>query len=93
MSDDSLLDSPMKRIKLNNGKESPVDNNNKEQHTFDVLDSLIVSKHNYDQCSGPAEKVAAFDMDWTLIRVKSGGKFAKNAYDWAWWHESVPAKL
>lgn len=32
-------------------------------------------------------------MDWTLIRVKSGAKFAKNAYDWAWWHESVPAKL
>lgn len=32
-------------------------------------------------------------MDWTLIRVKSGATFAKNAYDWSWWNECVPKKL
>lgn len=32
-------------------------------------------------------------MDDTLIRVKSGAKFAKNAEDWIFWHESVPKKM
>ena len=27
-------------------------------------------------------KLAGFDMDWTLIRTKSGAKFPKSAYDW-----------
>lgn len=38
-------------------------------------------------------KVAAFDMDSTLINVKSGAKFARNHEDWVWWHETVPRKL
>lgn len=32
-------------------------------------------------------------MDDTLIRVKSGAKFAKNAEDWIFWHQSVPKKM
>jgi bifunctional polynucleotide phosphatase/kinase len=32
-------------------------------------------------------------MDDTIIRVKSGAKFAKNANDWIFWHESVPKKM
>jgi hypothetical protein len=28
-------------------------------------------------------------MDDTLIHVKSGAKFAKNASDWAFWNEKV----
>jgi bifunctional polynucleotide phosphatase/kinase len=32
-------------------------------------------------------------MDDTIIRVKSGAKFAKNATDWIFWHESVPKKM
>ncbi len=28
-------------------------------------------------------------MDDTIIRVKSGAKFPKNADDWIFWHESV----
>ncbi|CAF3894858.1 unnamed protein product [Rotaria sordida] len=38
-------------------------------------------------------KIASFDMDSTLISVKSGAKFAKNHADWIWWHETVPKKL
>ncbi|CAF1149614.1 unnamed protein product [Rotaria magnacalcarata] len=38
-------------------------------------------------------KIAAFDMDSTLINVKSGAKFAKNHADWVWWHQTVPKKL
>lgn len=32
-------------------------------------------------------------MDDTLLRVKSGAKFAKNADDWIFWHECVPKKM
>ncbi|KAG0652282.1 bifunctional polynucleotide phosphatase kinase [Hyphodiscus hymeniophilus] len=35
-------------------------------------------------------KVAAFDFDSTLITTKSGKKFASDAQDWKWWHQSVP---
>jgi bifunctional polynucleotide phosphatase/kinase len=45
-----------------------------------------------DQLPG-CSKIAAFDMDSTLINVKSGAKFARNHEDWVWWHETVPKKL
>ncbi|OQR87617.1 bifunctional polynucleotide phosphatase/kinase [Achlya hypogyna] len=38
-------------------------------------------------------KIAAFDMDSTLITTKSGKTFAVNDDDWKLWHESVPTKL
>lgn len=28
-------------------------------------------------------------MDDTLIKTKSGAKFAKDAKDWQWWHPDV----
>lgn len=28
-------------------------------------------------------------MDDTLIKTKSGAKFAKDATDWKWWHDSI----
>eukprot|EP01091_Cochliopodium_minus_P020133 TRINITY_DN869_c2_g1_i1.p1 TRINITY_DN869_c2_g1~~TRINITY_DN869_c2_g1_i1.p1 ORF type:complete len:412 (+),score=131.78 TRINITY_DN869_c2_g1_i1:64-1299(+) len=38
-------------------------------------------------------KIASFDMDSTLISVKSSSKFPKNRDDWEFWDESVPQKL
>jgi len=38
-------------------------------------------------------KIAAFDMDGTLIKTKSGRLHPINRGDWLWWHESVPKKL
>lgn len=38
-------------------------------------------------------KLAGFDMDWTVIRTKSGKKFPTYAGDWMWWHSTVPTKL
>jgi bifunctional polynucleotide phosphatase/kinase len=32
-------------------------------------------------------------MDDTIVRVKSGAKFATNAEDWIFWHECVPKKM
>ncbi|KAI8145050.1 polynucleotide kinase 3 phosphatase-domain-containing protein [Fennellomyces sp. T-0311] len=36
------------------------------------------------------DKVAAFDMDGTLIKTRSGKVYAKDSGDWQWWHTSVP---
>lgn len=33
-------------------------------------------------------KVAAFDLDGTLIKPNSGAAFAKDATDWKWWGEA-----
>ncbi len=38
-------------------------------------------------------QVAAFDLDGTLIRTKSGKKFPLSTADWTWWHPCVPEKL
>jgi len=38
-------------------------------------------------------KVAAFDLDTTLIVTASGRVFAKDDNDWKWFHTSVPSKL
>ncbi|KAG8755678.1 hypothetical protein FRC14_003769 [Serendipita sp. 396] len=38
-------------------------------------------------------KVAAFDLDGTLIRTKNNFPFPSGAKDWKWWHANVPSKL
>lgn len=38
-------------------------------------------------------KIAAFDLDSTLISTSSGKKHASSGTDWKWWHNSVPTKL
>lgn len=38
-------------------------------------------------------KIAAFDLDDTIIKTKSGKKFSLGPDDWQWWHASVPGKL
>ncbi|KAI5477406.1 hypothetical protein MNV49_006397 [Pseudohyphozyma bogoriensis] len=34
-------------------------------------------------------KLAAYDLDGTLIRTKSGDDFPKDAKDWVWWNDKV----
>ena len=38
-------------------------------------------------------KVAAFDLDSTLIIPASGKKHASDANDWKWWNASVPSRV
>ena len=38
-------------------------------------------------------KIAAFDLDDTLIKALPGNKWVKSATSWQWWHASVPTKL
>jgi bifunctional polynucleotide phosphatase/kinase len=40
-----------------------------------------------------SSKIAAFDMDDTLIRPKSKAKFPKSRADWQWCGEYIPKKL
>jgi bifunctional polynucleotide phosphatase/kinase len=38
-------------------------------------------------------RIAAFDLDDTIIATASGNRFAKDKNDWKWWHACVPAKV
>ncbi|KAJ5142000.1 hypothetical protein N7526_002995 [Penicillium atrosanguineum] len=59
--------------------------------------SLIIGKYtpeNYTQdLSEKDRKIAAFDLDSTLIKTKSGNTFPRSATDWQWWNTVVPGKL
>ncbi|KAF9134311.1 hypothetical protein BGW39_007480 [Mortierella sp. 14UC] len=44
-------------------------------------------------CPKAGSKVAAFDLDSTLIKVNGKHKWPKNADDWVWWAAGVPAHL
>ena len=41
----------------------------------------------------PSDKIAAFDIDFTIIRPKSGKKFSEDKNDWMFLFDEVPKKL
>ncbi|KAI5474580.1 bifunctional polynucleotide phosphatase/kinase [Pseudohyphozyma bogoriensis] len=41
----------------------------------------------------PSSRVAAFDLDGTIIVPASGKKFPRDENDWRWWDNKVPKKL
>ncbi|KAL7623625.1 DNA kinase/phosphatase Pnk1 [Parahypoxylon ruwenzoriense] len=42
---------------------------------------------------GKRRKIAAFDLDSTLITTVSGRKYGVGPSDWKWWDPSVPSRL
>ncbi|KAJ5709949.1 Polynucleotide kinase 3 phosphatase [Penicillium malachiteum] len=58
---------------------------------------LVVGKYTPQKTSDTTaeknRKIAAFDMDSTLIKTRSGNTFPRSADDWQWWDGSVAAKL
>ncbi|EON95684.1 putative bifunctional polynucleotide phosphatase kinase protein [Phaeoacremonium minimum UCRPA7] len=46
-----------------------------------------------DTSATKRRRIAAFDLDSTLITSASGKKHADSPTDWKWWDMSVPAKL
>lgn len=51
------------------------------------------SRVSHEMAAAGAEKVAAFDMDTTLVVPASGRAFPTNRADWRWMFPGVPAKL
>lgn len=41
----------------------------------------------------PSSKIAAFDIDYTIVKPKSGKKFSQNKDDWIFLYDEVPKKL
>ncbi|KAK5222101.1 DNA kinase/phosphatase Pnk1 [Exophiala xenobiotica] len=62
-----------------------------------VNNSLIVGR--YDPSIVPPQsqtlpvKIAAFDLDDTIIVPNTGSKWARSATSWKWWDPSVPGRL
>lgn len=58
--------------------------------------SLLVGKYKSADLSrgvGKTIKLAAFDLDGTLITTKSGSSFPKDESDWKFFDRSVPKKF
>ncbi|WYZ43506.1 hypothetical protein EsH8_VI_001205 [Colletotrichum jinshuiense] len=62
----------------------------------DTPATLLVGRYEPEKPPAEAEKrrkVAAFDLDSTLITTASGKKHGADGTDWKWWHTSVPERL
>ncbi|KAK3689081.1 polynucleotide kinase 3 phosphatase-domain-containing protein [Podospora appendiculata] len=66
----------------------------------DTPATLLVAKYIPEKQDGASNKpttkkrkIAAFDLDSTLISSASGKTHAGNAADWKWWHNSVPGRV
>ncbi|KAK0705763.1 polynucleotide kinase 3 phosphatase-domain-containing protein [Apiosordaria backusii] len=59
--------------------------------------TLLVAKYpsttTDEKSDTKRRKIAAFDLDSTLIATSSGKKHADDPADWKWWHNSVPARV
>ncbi|GAO19179.1 hypothetical protein UVI_02014610 [Ustilaginoidea virens] len=62
----------------------------------DVPATLLVGRYvpqGHDERQKPRTKIAAFDLDSTLITTSSGKKHAGSGTDWKWWNSRVPGVL
>ncbi|GAB1195362.1 hypothetical protein APSETT444_004620 [Aspergillus pseudonomiae] len=76
---------------------TPTSQKKPEQITWRIVNnSLVVGKYakksDHTQTT-EKPKVAAFDLDSTLVSTASGNTFPKNSSDWKWWHDTVPSRL
>lgn len=62
-----------------------------------VDQSLIIAKHDEPEKHAQAQprplKIAAFDLDDTLISPSSGNRWERSATSWKWFDTSVPGRL
>lgn len=62
----------------------------------DTPATLLVGRHEPEQGEDRSmvrRKIAAFDLDSTLVTTTSGKKHAGSATDWKWWDPTVPGRL
>jgi bifunctional polynucleotide phosphatase/kinase len=79
---------------------TPISQKTKEPEAvkFQIIsDTLLKAQHGKPEAVVTAHpkpvRIAAFDLDDTIIATASGNRFAKDKNDWRWWHASVPAKV
>jgi len=79
---------PKKKARRSSGDE--------EKETFDLKvtehASIVVIAEDPTNIKG-STKIAAFDMDSTLIVPNGKHKFSRNRTDWTWFSSKVPGKL
>ncbi|CAN8104509.1 unnamed protein product [Discula destructiva] len=69
---------------------------NWSERSADNADSPTLLVGRYEKADGTENrsakrgKIAAFDLDGTLITTASGKKFSDDPADWKWWVRSVP---
>ncbi|KAK4245980.1 polynucleotide kinase 3 phosphatase-domain-containing protein [Corynascus novoguineensis] len=62
--------------------------------------TLLVAKYTPETAASQGSdtaakrrKIAAFDLDSTLITTASGKRHSDDLADWKWWHHSVPGRI
>ncbi|KAK2808825.1 hypothetical protein FQN50_004301 [Emmonsiellopsis sp. PD_5] len=65
-----------------------------------VHNSCVIGRYGKDKSTlklgptiGSRRRVAAFDLDHTVIVPLSGNRFPRDQNDWKWWRPEVPKKL
>ncbi|KAK9577867.1 DNA kinase/phosphatase Pnk1 [Aspergillus fumigatus] len=77
---------------------TPTSQKKPEKITWRVVNnSLVIGKYTTGPGEQPARrekaKVAAFDLDSTLVVTASGNTFPRDSSDWKWFSPNVPTKL
>ena len=68
----------------------PLDQQYEERINFELSYQFAFKKFNNFYIR---QKIAAFDMDHTLVKPKNNRKFPKDENDWEWYNESVVGLL
>ena len=58
---------------------------------FSNYSTFMVAKMPRESVAAPV-KIAAFDLDWTLIKTQSGSTFPKDKNDWAFLFDDLTKK-
>jgi len=64
-----------------------------EQFSHDTLLYLQTKDFKIVYDTGDVVCLAMFDIDGTIIKTKSGKKFAQGKDDWGFWDDSIPSRI
>ncbi|XP_057664502.1 uncharacterized protein F21D5.5 [Diorhabda carinulata] len=73
-------------------KKQKLDFETKESDKWEIIDNKGLLIYTPQHIQG-RQKIAAFDIDGTIIKTKSGAKFPKDFDDWVLNYNDIPQKL